>query len=115
MHIANTRIFKNMVFQEKQKRGGQKKKEKQVFCLFCLFLFLFCVCVCVFFFFIYFFSPAVALVGIHIPGKSHTFVLNQKRLPTCATSTATSGCVQSFNHLHFQLEKKKEEEEYKHN
>ena len=69
----------------------------------------------------FFFSPAIALAGIHIPGKSHS--LNQKIKETadakCATSTVVNGCVQSFNHLHFQLEKKKEkeeeEEEYKHN
>ena len=92
MHMANTRILKKkMVFQLKKKGEGEqkKKKEKQVFCF-------------------WFFFSAIALVRTHIPGKSHTFVLNQKRLPTCATtSTAASGCVQSFNHFTFPVGKKK--------
>ena len=71
----------------------------------------------VFVLFLFFFFFCHSPCGDSIPGKSHTFFLNQKRLPTCATSIAASGCVQSFNHLHFQLKKKKrkkkKEEEYK--
>ena len=84
-----------------------------MFCLFvCLLFFFVFVFDFVFCLFVCFFFSAIALAGIHIPGKSHNFVMNQKRVPTCATSTAASGCVQSFNHLglHFQLKKK-----YKHN
>ena len=57
-------IFKKMYFKKKKrkgkKRGGAEegeRKEKQVFC------------------FVLFFST-IALAEIHIPGKSHTFVLN---------------------------------------
>ena len=105
MHI---RLHPN-IFSRKKKGGGRNRRRKDSKCFVCLFFFCFCFCflfVCLFVF------SAIALAGIHIPGKSHNFVMNQKRLPTCATSTAASGCVQSFNHLglHFQLKKK-----YKHN
>ena len=81
-------IFKKILFQEKKlKRGGAEEEEEKKTRFFSLSL--------------------SAIAGIHIPGKSHTFVLNQKRLPTCTTSTAASGCVQSCNHLHFQLKKRR--------
>ena len=94
MHIVNTRILKKMVFQEKKKGGTEEEERKSIFVFVFVFVSLFLFCFC----FSFLFFSAIALAGIHIPGKSHT------KLPT---STAASGCVQSVNHLHFQLKKKR--------
>ena len=109
MHI---RIHPN-IFSRKKKGRGRNGRRKDSKCFVCLFVCCFC-CFCFCFWFCFLFVclfvcfSAIALAGIHIPWKSHNFVMNQKRVPTCATSTAASGCVQSFNHLglHFQLKKK---------
>ena len=78
-----------MVFQEKKKWGNRRRRKKSkcflFLFLFCFVLFLFCFCFC--FVFVCLF-PAISLAGIHIPGDVTHLRLNQKRLPTCATSTA---------------------------
>ena len=104
MHIANTRIFKKkkkkkkkkkLVFHEK--KGWNRRRRKKSKC---------------FFFFSSsssssFFISAIALVGIHIPGNSHTFVLNQKQ--------QAQPRVGVFKVLTVNISSWKKKEEYKHN
>ena len=113
MHIANTRILKKKKKKKKKGGGGTEEEErKAIKCVFFLFFLFF-----LFFVFVFVCSFVCLFVCFFCQspcGNSHPGEVTHLRPEPKETADVrnkhrreASGCVQSFNHLHFQLGKKK--------